>query len=205
MICYLNGSPKASGSMSGHLIDYMRSLSEVESTVISSQKAEETSYEILCSADVVVLVFPLYVDALPSHLLRFLIGLENYRAETGQQTIPLYAAAQCGFYEGTQNRHALAILEHYCRRAGFLWRGGIGLGGAPALQGSPKRFGKPLYDTVIQLQEAVLAGRPLGENRYANIGLPRRAYLLAGNLGWILQARTNSLKRGALYLKRKPG
>ena len=88
------------------------------------------TWEALADCEAAVVIFPLYVDSLPSHLLRFFMEWEMDRREQQRRALSLYAVAQCGFYEGEQNRIALEQVSCFCRKAGISWQGGVGLGGA---------------------------------------------------------------------------
>ena len=73
-------------------------------------------------SDVIVFAFPLYVDALPSHLISYLIQVgrtvEKYRCPE-----QLYSICNCKlriFYEGSQNVLALDIMKCWCEKAGFV-------------------------------------------------------------------------------------
>lgn len=201
MTVLLNGSPKASGSNSEIFLKRLEEKLGGACSRRSALKISEDTFAALCSADAVVLAFPLYVDALPSHLLRFLMALEEYAKARGPSQLPrFYAVSQCGFYEGSQNRSALDLLAHFCRRSGFRWCGGVGLGCAGAAGGGmPQKFQQPLNDLIGQLAEAVKRKAPLCENRYASMAFPRWMYSLFGNLGWNSGARENGLRKKDLY------
>ena len=64
----------------------------------------------LQSFDTIVLSFPLYFDALPSHLLSFLLQWEKERKRAAVK-VNLYVIVNCGFFEGKQNRYALQVVE----------------------------------------------------------------------------------------------
>ncbi|MBR0162998.1 MAG: hypothetical protein IJQ02_17225 [Oscillospiraceae bacterium] len=88
--------------------------------------------EQLKDAQAVVLCLPLYVDGLPSHVLRFLVDMERFCKENDLR-LSLYCVANNGFIEGKQNEPLMQSLEHFCRRAGLIWGGGVGIGGGVML------------------------------------------------------------------------
>ena len=75
----------------------------------------------------VVFCLPLYVDGIPSHVLRFMKEAENYCKANDLHTC-VYAIANNGFIEGKQNEPLMQQLERFCERAGLNWCGGVGIG-----------------------------------------------------------------------------
>jgi hypothetical protein len=88
--------------------------------------------EQLRDARAVVFCLPLYVDGVPSHVLRFLEEMEPFCRENGLK-INVYCVANSGFIEGKQNEPLMQVFEHFCTRAGLLWGGGVGIGGGVML------------------------------------------------------------------------
>ena len=86
----------------------------------------------LKDAQAVVFGLPLYVDAVPSHVLRFLEQMETYCKENDVH-LSVYCIANNGFIEGRQNEPLMQVFEHFCRRAGLTWGGGVGIGGGVML------------------------------------------------------------------------
>ena len=81
-ISLINGSPKAKNSCSDYLLKEIKKLL-AENNEIYEFNARAgilpiRSLETLNSSDAIVFAFPLYVDSLPSHFLRFLEALEIY-------------------------------------------------------------------------------------------------------------------------------
>jgi len=88
--------------------------------------------EQLRDARAVVFGLPLYVDGVPSHVLRFLEEMEIFCRENGLK-ICVYCVANNGFIEGKQNEPLMQVLENFCARAGLVWGGGVGIGGGVML------------------------------------------------------------------------
>ena len=88
--------------------------------------------EQLRDARAVVFCLPLYVDGVPSHVLRFLEEMEPFCRENGLK-INVYCVANNGFIEGKQNEPLMQVFEHFCTRAGLVWGGGVGIGGGVML------------------------------------------------------------------------
>ena len=86
----------------------------------------------LSDAQAVVFGLPLYVDGIPSHVLRFLEKMESYCRENDLH-LAVYCVANNGFIEGKQNEPLMQGFEHFCSRAGLTWGGGVGIGGGVML------------------------------------------------------------------------
>lgn len=86
----------------------------------------------LDDAQNVVFSLPLYVDGVPSHVLRFMEKMETYCKEKDLK-LSVYCLANNGFIEGRQNEPLMQIFENLCNRAGLNWGGGIGVGGGVML------------------------------------------------------------------------
>ena len=105
--------------------------------------------EQLRDADAVVFCLPLYVDGIPSHVLRFLERMEVFCRENGLR-LGVYCIANNGFIEGRQNEPLMQAFEHFCARAGLTWGGGVGIGGGVMLN---------VYRIVYLVQIALLLVR----------------------------------------------
>ena len=88
--------------------------------------------EQLRDARAVVFGLPLYVDGVPSHVLRFLQEMEAFCRENGLK-LRIYCIANNGFVEGKQNEPLMQVFENFCVRAGLAWGGGVGIGGGVML------------------------------------------------------------------------
>lgn len=78
-ISIINGSPKLGKSTSELLIKYLlQEMGECNAQVFKSS-LQTTELAEIANSDVLVLVFPLYVDSIPAQLLQFLIVLEEWQ------------------------------------------------------------------------------------------------------------------------------
>ena len=88
--------------------------------------------EQLRDAQAVVFGLPLYVDGVPSHVLRFLKEMETFCRENGLK-LRVYCVANNGFIEGKQNEPLMQVFDNFCARTGLAWGGGVGIGGGVML------------------------------------------------------------------------
>ena len=217
---FINGSPRASGSLSRMMIEtFIQELQLIPEnyTICDTRKQSSKAdcsieYASLLACDIIVVVTPLYVDSLPSTLLQFLYGLEEYQATISPIQSPvLYSFVNCGFIDGFQNCIALNILEHYAERMNWSYGGGVGLGSGEMFKGMkntiPKEANmlKPLYDAIDTFITCIVtkASIPTSNKQIlVNQDFSQSLFLLAGSFGWFPQAFAN--KVGPIRLFSKP-
>ncbi len=196
-IALINASPKAKGSTSGTLLEDLKNRigqrAEITEPVCHGASLPKGTPEALQSADAWVFAFPLYVDGIPSHLLSCLIQLEE--AGLGDPNVRIYGIVNCGFYEGKQGEPALEVLQNWCARTGFLWGGGVGVGGGGGLAMMPKTPPgqgpkAPIEEALGILAENILQGKRQ-DNRYVSVAVPRFLYKMGAQIGWRQMIKAN--------------
>ena len=180
----INCSPKKQFCASAYFLSLQR-------LFLSGQKVTETLrtpadhgriLQQLRDAQTVVFVLPLYVDGVPSHVLRFMQEMETCCKQNGLR-LGVYCVANNGFIEGRQNEPLMQVFEHFCERAGLRWGGGVGIGGGVMLN---------VTRIVFLVQIAMLAlgvvlsvaktGNPFPKETWISFG-ENAALLLFFNLG----------------------
>ena len=189
-VALINGSPKVKQSASGALLEdirgYMSDKAEVvEFGIHTAMLSEETITE-LAKADAWVFAYPLYVDGIPGHLLSCLMQLEKAGLENSNRHI--YGIVNCGFYEGIQAEFALKLLQNFSKKAGFIYGGGVGIGGGGALAMMPKmeqgKGPKAPIDVAFQELTNTILKQEAYENSYVSIAFPRFLYKMGAQKGW---------------------
>ena len=207
-VALVNGSPKGRDSASALLLDELKGLlGDYELAEFSIRSARMDNLESFGDYNAVVVAFPTYVDGVPSHLLRTLVQLEAHLGDRSPGSGPVvYAIANCGFFEASQNRHSLAILENWCARTGLVWGQGLGIGGGSALaavrQIPPGRGPRRKISGALGILAGRIQERSGGENLFLSLGLPRFLYRFFGELGWRKQIRAHGLRPRDLALRR---
>ena len=112
----------------------------------------------LRDAQAVVFGLPLYVDGIPSHVLRFMEEMEAY-CKRSELHLSVYCIANNGFIEGKQNEPLMRSFEHFCSRAGLSWGGGVGIGGGVMLNVTRLLF---LLDVALLLVNVALSAARTG-------------------------------------------
>lgn len=199
-IIMLSGSPKAKNSASAAILNgvgmYIGERAQWEIISAHRQCLDDESEKKLGDCDAVVIAFPVYVDGVPSHLLAVMEQLERSGVLSGKR---IYAAANCGFYEGTQCRPSMSIMEKWCIRVGAQWCGGIGFGGGGGLammEAVPMGFGlkRSLGKALSAMADSIIDGAAYGEH-YTSLNCPEFLYRISAQISWTQLAKANGLKK----------
>ena len=160
-------------------------------------------------ADLIILSFPLYVDSLPAPVIKAMELIREERNEIeSKKTQNFIAISNNGFPEASQNITTLQICRIFSRDCGFIWRGGIAVGGGGAINGIPLDERGGMVRNVIKgldiAAHALKDGKDIPQEAIDLLSkkfIPYNFYRAFGNLGWRLQARRNGVKK---KLKDKP-
>jgi len=208
-IAMINGSPKLEKSNSGFMLDKLEPLinagNEITRYNINKKPLAEGQYIELCHADTLVFAFPLYVDAIPSHLLRLMVTLEGYIKREAKKEIYVYVIVNNGFFEGRQNHIALEIMENWCIRCGLHFGWGVGQGAGEmlgSLQNVPMGHGplKNLGGAMESLANDIRT-QSKGKSMLFSPNFPRFAWRIGGTHFWHGAAKKNGLKKKDILRK----
>lgn len=205
-ICIINGSPKAGENTSelliGALVSKFRETDEVRLHRIMKKGFGEALYRDMAECSALVFAFPLYVDSIPSHLLRLLVDLKENGGLSPKTAV--YCILNNGFFEGTQNRIAAEQMKNWCAAAGLKWGQAIGVGAGemlPFLKEIPLGHGpyKNLGRALETFAENLL-NRRTGEDLFLSPKFPRALWRFqASHSVWLPRAKKNGLKRKDLF------
>lgn len=205
-ITIINGSPKTVKSNSEILGNYLFPLLKENNIKkyysIYFQLNDKTKNEIY-NSDVLIFIFPLYVDGIPSNLLKLLVKFEKENVVRPETKI--YCIVNNGFYEGKQNFLALLHMKNWCKKVNAKWGQGIGIGSGELLPYLKKfKLGqgplKNLEKILNRLSRNILTLNS-DKNIYINPNWPKILYFIQGSFSWILKARKNNLKIQELFKK----
>ena len=205
-IIIINGSPKTVKSNSEILGNYLFPLLKENNIKkyysIYFQLNDKTKNEIY-NSNVLIFIFPLYVDGIPSNLLKLLVKFEKenvIRPET-----KIYCIVNNGFYEGKQNFLALLHMKNWCKKVNAKWGQGIGIGSGELLPYLKKfKLGQgPLknLEKILNRFSRNILTLNSDKNIYINPNWPKNLYFIQGSFSWILKARKNNLKIQELFKK----
>lgn len=136
------GSPKGAKSNSFSIGRYLLDrLGDANWTVdnefvyraIKDQEKLEDVLQKIDNSNLIILAFPLYVDSMPSQMIKFLEKVFEHGLPTMASERKLIAICQSGFPESHHNDYALRICSIFAKDAGFHWAGGLSVGGGAAI------------------------------------------------------------------------
>ena len=205
-ITIINGSPKTVKSNSEILGNYLFPLLKENNIKkyysIYFQLNDKTKNEIY-NSDVLIFIFPLYVDGIPSNLLKLLVKFEKENVVRPKTKI--YCIVNNGFYEGKQNFLALLHMKNWCKKVKAKWGQGIGIGSGELLPYLKKfKLGQgPLknLEKILNRFSRNILTLNSDKNIYITPNWPKSLYFIQGSISWILKARKNNLKIRELFKK----
>ena len=155
-------------------------------------------------ASTVVLCMPLYVDGLPSQLIRL---MELFEMKYQGRSKRIYVLSNMGLYESRQLVNLFEAVRQWCLKMGFEYCGGLGVS-AGELIGTLMQIlpfnGWPssrIAKGMSRLLEAVNSGKKTDDLYTEPYGFPRWLYLEIANRNWNILAKKNGLKPEDLYRK----
>jgi hypothetical protein len=201
----LVGSPRRSKSASETLGAYLTDRledhgAEVQKLYVYPALRLESGLDDLIAAaaevDLLIISAPLYVDALPAAVTEL---LEVLHRRLGDHARPeeqrLVGISNCGFPEAEQNEIALRIYRCFARQAGFIWAGGLAMGGGEMIKGKPLLESGGMARNVIAAldlaADALAEGGSVPQEAVDLMAQPLISawvYRTMGNLGWHIQA-----------------
>lgn len=209
-ITILNGSPKRGENTSDLLIRFLtagfRETDAFEIFRTNQDAPDERLFESALAADALLFVFPLYVDGIPSHLLRLLSELARRK---GEKRTRVYCVINNGFFEGRQDHVAAEQMKLWCRSAGMTWGQAVGVGAGemlPFIANIPLGHGpnKNLGRALEALTDNLL-NRRSDENLYLSPNWSRALWRLQSSSAvWLPRAKKNGLKRKDLFRRKTP-
>lgn len=131
----VNASPKRITCASKYFLDLLHMQMagcKTEQIKLAGPKVYSEIFSRFNNIDALVIALPVYVDGVPSGVLRFMQEAEKYIKDNGCRFI-LYIISNCGFVEGRQCKHVLSAMRSFAEASGLEWGGGVGIGGGEAL------------------------------------------------------------------------
>lgn len=205
-ITIINASPRLKKSNSeilkNYLLNYIKE-NEINEYFSFSIKLDDNIKTDIYSSDVLIFIFPLYVDSIPANLLELLIKFENKNIINPKTKI--YCVVNNGFFEGVQNHLAISQIRCWSKKVNAQWGQGIGVGGGELLshlekvplgQGPLKNLGMALQ----KFSENILLLKS-DKDIYIDPSYPKFLYFLQANVSCFITARKNNLKFRNLFKK----
>ena len=205
-ISVINGSPKAIKSNSEIFGNYLSSLlkeNEIKKYYSIYFRLNDENKNEIHNSDILIFLFPLHVDGIPSNLLKLLVKFEEEKIIKSETKI--YCIVNNGFYEGKQNRLAILQIKNWCEKVNARWGQGIGVGAGELLphlkkyplgRGPLKNLGK-----VLDKFSANIITLKSDEDTYLNPNWLKSLYFFQATISWILKGRKNNLRVRELFRK----
>ncbi len=209
--------PSTSSALGGFLLDCLkkRGWSTESLTLRASLNRPEGEGELVSAVErvgLVLVVFPLYVDALPYLMTKALAVIAAQRTTREPAPQRLVAIVNSGFPETHQNSLALAICREFAEQSLFQWAGGLAFGAGGMIGGQPltepKRQGAPVPNVIAALE---LAANSLSEGlpipaevmklitkNHIPFALWSRLYVWVGGIGFKKVAAKNGVSKADL-------
>ena len=209
-IALINGSPKFKHSASGIILNSIKPKlqdnNSIEEYTFRTSEINNEDLEQISKCNVILFTFPLYVDGIPSHLLRCLYQMEKYFNSNKSNDISVYTIVNIGFYEGKQASIAIEMMRNWTEKANLKWGQGIGIGGGgmmSMISSSTDNKGpmKDVHIALTALATNILALKTADEI-YTSPGIPRIVYKIGGEMGWRQSVKKNGLKTKDLFIKK---
>ncbi len=157
---------------------------------------------VLEDAETLVICTPLYVDGLPSQVIRF---LENARRRPPHGPRRVYVLANMGLYESSQLVNLFCAVKQWCGKTGTEYCGGLGVSAGELLgvlmEFIPFHLGptRRAAEGMDRLAGAIRQGVHM-EDLYAEpFCFPRSLYIKIANRNWNRTARKNGIRPEDLY------
>lgn len=195
-IIAINGSPRLRNSVSGIIIDKLKEkitdpISVYQALELLKRDDNMDALRDILKADIILLVFPLYVDCLPAPMIKLLNLLETISEAEKMNKPQVFAVVNCGFFEAEHNRMALKIVENFCQKTQLYWNYGLGIG-CGGIIGSQtdlsKEPTKAINVAINEFAEAIDKEVKGKENGFVSTDMSQFLYRLNGNLGWQIAA-----------------
>lgn len=188
-IMIINGSPRAPKSNSKSYAELFVKYCKRKADYFNLSR---TNHLELCARmneySDVLLVFPLYADALPVGLLNFLKSLE---ANPPMQKPVISMLVNCGFLEYQQNAVAVRMIRFFCKQNHYAFGSALMLGGGEAILNTPFKFIAKM--SIRKLSKSV-ADKKYGEF-HATMLLSKKMFLKASTRYWTLYGMKNGISK----------
>ena len=150
-----NGSPRGKDSNTGILLEQFTNGfmttdgNSYELAYLVQTKKQDEFVRLFSEADLVLLAFPLYTDAMPGIVKTFIESLEPFCDKKGNPDIGFIM--QSGFPESAHSRYVARYLEKLAERLGCVCKGTVIRGGVEGIQGQPAPMTRKLFKSFYQL------------------------------------------------------
>ena len=154
------------------------------------------------AAPAIVFCIPLYVDGLPSQVIRL---MEKFEKEYRGDKKKIYVLANMGLYESSQLVNLFSAVTQWSRKMGFDYCGGLGVSAGELLGGLMEMipFGRgPIRKTSegMDLLACAINSESKTYDIYAEPkGFPKWLFIQIANVNWDRTAKKNGIDPKEMY------
>lgn len=201
----LNGSMRNTTGNSAKIARLLRKLMTKEAEIIDLKPYLNdlpALVQELETAETIILCLPLYVDGLPSQVIRL---METFEQDYAGGSKKIYVSANMGLYESSQLANLFNAVRQWCSVMGFAYCGGLGVSAGellgvlmdilPAWLGPSSKA----YQGMKKLVSAVEQGETVTDIYAEPFMFPRSLYIRIANTNWNRTAKKNGITPKDLY------
>ena len=205
-VILLNGSMRSADGNSAKLARKLAAQLKVDSETVDLRdymKDLNALADNLKEAPALVLCVPLYVDGLPSQVIRLLEVMENHRGISKR----IYVLANMGLYESSQLANLFSAVRQWCGKMNYDYCGGLGVSAGELLgtlmEAIPFRAGptRNVAKGMDMLAYAINVGSVTEDFFTEPYRFPRSLYIYIANTSWNRTAKSNGIRPEDLYRK----
>jgi NAD(P)H-dependent FMN reductase len=173
-----NGSPRGKASnteiLLNKVVQGIHSVTKVDLTWInlSNRQQRASAHEHFAEADLVLLGFPLYTDAMPGLTKEFIESLAPYCAREANPRMAFLV--QSGFPEACHSRPVERYLEKLARRLHAPYAGTIVKGGCEGVRMMPEQMNRKLFTGLEELGADLARTDTLDPEKLRKLAKPER-------------------------------
>lgn len=206
-VVILNASMRSVNGNSATLVKELDKRIERKVEIVKLSDYLEWTNELLGrleECETLVLATPLYVDGLPSQLIRVMEEFERFYFGKSKK---IYVLANMGLFESDQLVNLFTQVNNWCKEMNFEYMGSLGVGAGEMvgvmykMNDIVKIFLKKIEQGLDDLALAIDSNTAFTD-RYCNVVLfPRFLYLMIANSGWKRMAKANGISEKDLYAR----
>lgn len=199
-VVLLNPSVRYIKGNSAKLLNELNKLLKTETEIINLQQYTnnfDELYKKLYDASAIVLCMPLYVDGMPSQMIRF---LEKYLKEYDGGIKKIYGLVNMGLYESNQLKNIFEMIKQFSKKMHFEYCGSLGIsageliGGLTEMMPLQKGPSKDVYDGISELAYSINNNEKINDIYKGVRLIPRWLFIKIANISFNLTGKRNGLK-----------
>lgn len=153
-----NGSPRGKNSNSSRLLErFLKGFAETDGNeyeihYLCHTQDQEQFNQAFAAAERVLIIFPLYTDAMPGVVMRFFETLAQFKGRAGNP--PLAFFVHSGFPEPHHSTFVARYLEKLARRLGSPYLGTVIKGSSEGIADMPENWTRSMFFNMEELGRA---------------------------------------------------